>query len=262
MMQFKGHNAISPCRFCNMKAVSHQSGKKVTYYLTRRKPRSRENPDYMNLPLRTHQAVKRQAEEIERIRQAQAKKKLQKLHGIRGKVCVSGMSRAPYTDRPSSQTSLFSIDSLDCPRSYPIDLMHLLFENIAPQLISLWRGTYKAELITGKKKATLKQEYVISSHDWSAIEEEVERSNKTTPSQAVPRVGNVRNKSFWTAETYSYFLMFLGPVVLKGRLPEKYYKHFILLSEITKKLTMLEIEWDALEALRRGIVRWVRGFEM
>lgn len=56
--------------------------------------------------------------------------------------------------------------------------------------------------------------------------------------------------------------MFLGPVVLKGRLPEKYYKHFILLSEIMKKLTMLEIEWDALEALRRGIVRWVRGFEM
>jgi hypothetical protein len=139
--------------------------------------------------------------------------------------------------------------------------MHVLFENIAPQLISLWKGTYKAELIIGTKKAKLKEDYVISAADWSVIEEEIRRSNKTTPSQAVPRVGSIKNKSFWTAETYSYFLMFLGPIVLKGRLPEKYYKHFILLSEITKKLTMLEIEWDALEGLHKGIVRWVRAFE-
>lgn len=159
------------------------------------------------------------------------------------------------------QTSFFSVDSLDCPRSYPVDLMHVLFENIAPQLISLWKGTYKAELIIGTKKAKLRKDYVISAADWSVIEEEIHRSNKTTPSQAVPRVGNIKNKSFWTAETYSYFLMFLGPIVLKDPLPEKYYKHFILLSEITKKLAMLEIEWDALEGLHKDIVRWVRAFE-
>lgn len=260
-MQFKGHNAISPCRFCTMKAVPRRSGKKVTYYLTRRKPASYENPDYGNLPLRFHQTVRGQAQIIEGTKQDKAKRRLQMLHGIRGKVRLLGHPADTYTYAASLQTSLFCIDSLDCPRSYPIDLMHLLFENIAPQLISLWRGTYKTELITSKKKETLKQDYVISSHDWSAIEEEIRRSNKTTPSQAVPRVGNIKNKSFWTAETYSYFLMFLGPVVLKGRLPEKYYKHFILLSEITKRLTMLEIKWDALEGLHRGIVR-LRGFEM
>lgn len=140
--------------------------------------------------------------------------------------------------------------------------MHLLFENIAPQLISLWRGTYKAEMILGKKKAKLNKAYVVSASDWATIEEEVRRSNKTTPSQAVPRVGNIKNKSFWTAETYSYFLMFLGPIVMKGRLPDKYYKHFIALSEITKALTRLEIEKAALEGLHASIVRWVKGFEL
>lgn len=139
--------------------------------------------------------------------------------------------------------------------------MHLLFENIAPQMISLWRGTYKAEMILGKKKAKLKKEYVVSPADWATIEAEVSRSNKTTPSQAVPRVGNIKNKSFWTAETYSYFLTFLGPIVMKGRLPEKYYKHFVALSKITKALTMMEIEDHGLEALHQSIVRWVRGFE-
>lgn len=143
--------------------------------------------------------------------------------------------------------------------------MHVLFENIAPQLIALWRGTYKAELISGKKASSatkLNQDYVVPKSDWLAIEEEVRRSNKTTPSQAVPHVGNIKNKTYWTAETYSYFLMFLGPIVMKDRLPDKYFKHFVLLSEITKKLTMLEIEWDVLERLQKSIIRWVKGFEL
>ncbi|KAI5448975.1 hypothetical protein NCC49_005708 [Naganishia albida] len=168
MMKFKGHNAIAPCRFCVMRAIPRKSGKTTTYYLTRRRPVSHENPDYADLPMRSHESVRRQADDIEGTVEDQAKKQLQIQYGIRG---------------------------------------------------------------------------------------------KTTPSQAVPRIGNIKNKSFWTAETYSYFLMFLGPIVLKDRLPEKYYKHFILLSEITKKLAMLEIEWDALEGLHKGIVRWVRAFE-
>lgn len=128
-------------------------------------------------------------------------------------------------------------------------------------MISLWMGTYKADLITGQKNATLQQDYVLSASTWKTIEEEIRRSNTMTPNQSVPRVGKIMNKSYWTAETYSYFLMFLGPIVMKDRLPTKYYNHFILLSEITKKLTLMEITYRELEQLQKAIVRWVHTFE-
>lgn len=70
-----------------MRAIPRKSGKTTTYYLTRRRPVSHENPDYADLPLRSHESVRRQAEDIEGTMQDQAKKNLQIQHGIRGKVC-------------------------------------------------------------------------------------------------------------------------------------------------------------------------------
>jgi hypothetical protein len=55
--------------------------------------------------------------------------------------------------------------------------------------------------------------------------------------------------------------MFLGPVVLKGRLRTKYYNHFLLLSEITKKLTQMEFVSRELDEIHSDIVKWVQGFE-
>jgi hypothetical protein len=85
-MKLKGHNAISPCRLCTMKAIPRRSGKKVTYYLTRRTATSPMNPDYAHLPLRSHHRVRTQADEIERTPEGTEKDKLQVLCGIRGKV--------------------------------------------------------------------------------------------------------------------------------------------------------------------------------
>lgn len=86
VMKFKGHNAISPCRLCTMKAIPRRSGKNVTYYLTRRTATSSTNPDYGHLPSRKHEEVRRQAEEIERTPEGKQKDRLQVLYGIRGKV--------------------------------------------------------------------------------------------------------------------------------------------------------------------------------
>lgn len=139
--------------------------------------------------------------------------------------------------------------------------MHVLFENIVPQLLSLWKGDYKNKQILDKANGKHQTDYVVSEDDWEVIAKEIEASNRTTPSQAVPTVGSIKNKSQWTAETCSYFLMFLGPVVMKDRLPDRYFQHFILLSEIAKSLTALEIPLVELQGLENQIVQWVKGFE-
>lgn len=74
-----------------MKAIPRRSGKKVTYYLTRPTPTSPLNPDYGQLPLRSHHQVRRQAEEIEGTPEGKEEDRLRVSSGIRGKV-------RPYND--------------------------------------------------------------------------------------------------------------------------------------------------------------------
>ncbi|KAJ9105469.1 hypothetical protein QFC21_001840 [Naganishia friedmannii] len=123
------------------------------------------------------------------------------------------------------------------------------------------KRTYKTGQTLGSDKAKHQDAFVIPKGAWATIAKEISRSNHTTPAQTAPRVGNITKKSFWTAETYSYFLMFLGPVVLKGRLPAPYYAHFILLSGIAKRVTSQEISLQELPVLHRKIVVWVKAFE-
>jgi len=37
---------------------------------------------------------------------------------------------------------LFELSSIKFPRSFPIDIMHLFFENIAPQMFKLWTSRF------------------------------------------------------------------------------------------------------------------------
>lgn len=139
--------------------------------------------------------------------------------------------------------------------------MHVLYENITPQLLQLWQGTYKTSQTLGNAKAKHEDAFVLSKATWETMCREVELSNHTTAAQAAPSVGHLLTKTHWTAETHSYFLMFLGPILLRHRLPDRYYDHFVLLSEIAKKVTLQEIGLDQLPSLKSDIVRWVQGFE-
>lgn len=127
--------------------------------------------------------------------------------------------------------------------------------------MALWQGTYKVSQTLRDAKAKHKAPFVLSQNTWKSIGKEVKLSNHTTPSQIAPHVGDIHTKTHWTADTQSYFLMFLGPIVMRNRLPPEYYKHFILLSEIAKRLTMQEIAYAQFATLRKDILSWVKSFE-
>ncbi|KAJ9110803.1 hypothetical protein QFC22_006659, partial [Naganishia vaughanmartiniae] len=226
-----------------MKATGRKAGAQTTFYMTRISERHRSNANYADLPLRDHEQIAATASRIEHGVDADEREELQTNSGINGESCLLG------------------IDSLIWPWCFPIDIMHVLYENIMPQLLALWQGTYKTGQTLGSSKAKHQDAFVIPKGVWATIAKEISKSNHTTPAQTAPRVGNITKKSFWTAETYSYFLMFLGPVVLKGRLPAPYYAHFILFSEIAKRMTSQEISYQELPVLHSKIVVWVKAFE-
>ncbi|KAJ9110410.1 hypothetical protein QFC22_006732 [Naganishia vaughanmartiniae] len=117
-------------------------------------------------------------------------------------------------------TQLTLIGSIDFPKSFPLDLMHVLFDHVMPQLLSMWEGNFKAAMITREKNGKSKEDYVISAADWQTINTEVLKSNATTPAQLSRKVGSITARGYWNADTYAHFLIFLRPIVLKGILPE------------------------------------------
>lgn len=139
--------------------------------------------------------------------------------------------------------------------------MHLLFENIMPQLLAAWRGKYKNEKDEKGQDRQDERDFVFNDATWEELKLEIKGSNTMVPSQFAPYVNPIDRKSFWTAETYSYFLMYLGPIVLRDRLPPRYYQHFIALSELTKLMVKLDITDDDLHRSEHDLTQWVRDFE-
>ena len=156
LMRMKGHNGISPCRACPVKATPLRRGTQVTYYVV---STFGDNPEWRTL--RNHPTMIRQAKEVEDAPSKVRAEELAKTYGIKGRSVLS------------------DIDSIRFPSSFPFDFMHLVWEGIIKTLIQLWTGAFKG-IDEGK------EEYQIDSKQWKQIGSETAASGKTIPSSFGP----------------------------------------------------------------------------
>lgn len=89
-----------------------------------------------------------------------------------------------------------------------MDIMHVFFENIFTELLQLWEGTFRSRQVTGDSEQHPNEDLVIGEAQWRNIDEEVVTSFKTVPTEMAERVRSIRKRGYWTAESYSYFLLF------------------------------------------------------
>jgi len=139
--------------------------------------------------------------------------------------------------------------------------MHLLFENVTKSLLTIWEGKFKRDLISSGSLAGQMDGFIIPPGKWKEMAQEIAASNNLVPSRIARRVQDLNVRTYWNAESYMYFLLYLGPIVLKNRLNEQYYLHFLGLSEIFRTLTAVEIPLAELDQLEHGLARWVRDYE-
>jgi hypothetical protein len=72
----------------------------------------------------------------------------------------------------------------------------------------------------------------------------------------------VINKSACTAESWSFWALFIGPILLRRRFSHrKYYHHFIKLLTLLNICLQFEITADEIETLREGFIKWVEDYE-
>ena len=248
IMRMKGHNAIHPCRMCMIKGVRVPDTRNTCHYV----PLYRANHpiviadsdnipiyNHADLPLRTHEQYLEQAHHVQLAPTGAEEQRRAKACGIKG---IPVLSHLP---------------SLFFPSSFPFDFMHLIWENLIPNLILLWTGKFKG-LDEGRES------YHLNLGVWEAIGEATKTSGSTIPAAyASARPHNIAlDASACTADSWSFWALYLGPVLLKGRFSnERYYKHFVKLIKVLRICLQFEITKDEVSEIREGFQDWVQTFE-
>jgi hypothetical protein len=235
-MRMKGHNGFCPCRFCEIHGV-HYPGKSV-YYVPLMRFDGQESYDAGALKKRTHRGLLCQAEEVIRAQTIAEEDRLSLTYGIKGVPLLS------------------LISTVTLPLSFPLDFMHLIFENLVPNLVAHYTGNFKG-LDAGA------EDYIIPARIWSEICEIGSTSGNTIPSQFGARLPNLeRERSSMTAEAWSFWVMFIAPIVLRNRFKKpRYYAHFIKLVHLVHLCLAYDMKSSDVDAIRVGFQEWVVEYE-
>jgi hypothetical protein len=241
-MRMKGHNGFSPCRYCEIKGVKNSDG---PYYVpldrsnhpSSRAPGQTLRYDPLHLPMRTHAKMMDQAREIQMAPTQSRSNSLATECGIKGIPLLSYLS------------------SISFPSSFPFDFMHLMWENVVKNLFMLWTGKYKG-MGTGTGN------YSISDADLKEIGKLSEAAGAHIPYVFGPRPPDVSaDKVQWTADLRSFWTTHLAPPLLKDRLPEPYFRHFVELVRLINICHEFDMDRSNIQELRDGFARWVTRYE-
>jgi Transposase family tnp2. len=247
VMRIKGHNGVRPCRMCNIQGLRVPNSRATTHYVPLDRSRhpdvrrddtaiKKYNPSH--LPLRSHAEFLEQGRQVQFASNRTNFEDLSKQFGVKGTPILTSLS------------------SIHFPSSFPYDFMHLIFENVMKNLVLLWTGKFKG-LDEGNGS------YEFCPKVWEAIGAATASSGSSIPLAFGARPPNVADdRSATTADTWSFWMLYLGPVLLSRRFRNQvYFNHFIDLVKLIQICLQFEITMDEVSTLRVGFERWVEKYE-
>ncbi|KAJ7166233.1 hypothetical protein C8R46DRAFT_1219984 [Mycena filopes] len=233
-LNIKGHNGFSPCRSCEIKGVRDVAGGGKIYYVPLTLPDGRFW-DPTALPLRSPQRLDEFIQKLTLCTTETARKKLTKFHGIKGLPALRRVGSSHYG------------------RSNPWEFLHLFIEGNVLNLIRHWTGRYKG-LDSGV------EDYEIPEATWDIIWQETAAAVQHLPADFVRALGS--NPTYYNAEAWCFWFVYLAPVLLEGRFSHpKYYKHACQFGDIIKFCLRFKVTHAEVEGLRQNINDWVHKYE-
>ncbi|KAF8760215.1 Transposase family tnp2 [Rhizoctonia solani] len=237
VLEFIGHNGCFPCRFCLMPTVpGPTSGGGFHRYCPLHQPNG-FRMDPLNLPLREHDDTIKTGLKVLKAKNEAERKQLATESGVKG---VTLFARVP---------------SISIPRSFPVDLMHMIWQNLLPQLIDLWTGDFN-DLDGGL------EDYELKKDVWGALCEACIPSRQTMPTSFGCAVPDPRKRSYFIAETWNVFTTQLAPSLLRKRFSDqRYYRHFVCLVKLLSLVVSFNLPRDKTPEIRQGFAEWVEEYE-
>ena len=232
IMRMKGHNGFCPCRFCEICGIRSLPGK--AYYVPLSRPEGNDSYNATTLLKRTHHHFLEQAGEVVLTSTNAEEDRLAMKYGIKGIPLLS------------------LLGSLSFPSPFPLDFMHLIFENLIPNLIDHYTGNFKG-LDSGSKS------YQLPADVWSAICAAGAKSGKSIPSSFGARMLNIKKEQLrMTADSWSFWAQHIAPILLQNHFHNyQYYKHFTNLIRLVKVCLNYEMEPSDIKEIRHGFAEWI-----
>lgn len=145
-------------------------------------------------------------------------------------------------------TPLIRLKGMNLVWGFSPDYMHAVLEGVTKQLVELWL-TCKAS------KATKKPFYI-----GSRIRHLDARISKITPPIGFPRLPRpISERALWKASEWKFFLLFYALPSLSGILPERFLKHFSLLSQTVFLLLKTSVSKQDVTKCSKMITQFVRN---
>jgi hypothetical protein len=236
-LEFLGHNARYPCRFCLIIAIQGVTAKGGTHlYCPLHRPDG-SSFDPLHLPLHTHEECLARGFEVLEAPSENAQNTRATESGIKG---VSLLARLP---------------SVSIPASFPIDIMHMVWINLVPQIIQLWTEQFN-KLNDGVES------YAIHPVVWQALGSMTEDSGSTIPTSFGCHVPNLAKSNHTTAEAWSVWATLIAPSLLRRRFRKaKYYVHFVQLVKLLNRCTSFSLPRREIAEIQEGFASWVTEYE-
>ncbi|QRW11103.1 Transposase family tnp2 [Ceratobasidium sp. AG-Ba] len=234
LLLLRGHGAIVPCRTCLIKATPYRKPNRlgrdhVTYYVPLTRPGAQNLALPGQLIPRTNETFQYYYRQIENSHGAR-REELMKQSGLNGK---------PVLARLGS-----------------IDLANF------PNLVRLWKGEFK-DIDSGRDDDNdIEQPYHISAADWEDIGRRTVGATRTIPGQFVGTLLNIDvDMGIYKAEGYSFWFLYIAPILLHDRLDREYYNHFLGMREIIIRCLELRTTHEEVDELEQLVNDWVQEYE-
>ena len=241
IMDMKGHIGKSPCRACWVTGKRDRTNDHSTiHYPVHRDSNHQDRHDIqalLNNP-RTHQSFYDLANKI-----------------VEAETLAGAEAQRTHTGL-NLMSVLWGLPGIDFERSFPHDLMHLIFLNACPNLVAWWTGTFKNIDTTG-------DQFRISVDDWKRIGQRIVESMELIPASFIRQLPDISTLGHtYLAEGWSFWLLHIAPFALDGILPAVYYNHVMDLVAITQRAISFDLtEEEVLTMFQNKCTNWVMDYE-
>lgn len=131
------------------------------------------------------------------------------------------------------KTILTNLPGINLVTDVVIDYMHAICLGTVRRLTQVYLGSLKSSTI----------QRVISTADENRISKRLQKLFGYCPSD-FPRKPRTLEIAHWKATEWRMWLLYTGPIVLKGILQENYYEHFTILSYCIRLLSSKRFEFS------------------
>jgi hypothetical protein len=149
------------------------------------------------------------------------------------------------------------LSSIKFPYSFTLDIMHLMFENIAKYMFKHWTGTF-----FNKNSNENNGLYILNMITWNEIGNLMHKARKTFPSYlGRPPRNIVHHYNGYKAEEWAGWITMYSLPLLKNRLPTIYYNGWALFVKAVKLCKKLHLSNEDVFEIQTLLLAFYNHYE-